>query len=277
MSVVLEVRDLAVQAGNIDILHPMSFIVEAGQTVAVTGESGSGKSTLARAIMGLLPEEFSLTGEIIFENQNLKSLPENAMRLLRGNRIAMVFQEPMTALNPIRRIGNQIADTLRLHGQTSGHDIKARTQTLLDRVGLTKAGVSQKAYPHMLSGGQRQRVLLAMAIACRPSLLVADEFTTALDARTQAEIMVLVEELARENNMAVLLISHDLGLIRHYAKNTVIMRNGKIVESGDTEQIFTAPSHPYTQALLSVSLHGTRHEPLRPIPVPAAIYQEAEA
>ena len=277
MSTVLEVRDMAVQAGNAHILYPVSFSVEAGQTVAVTGESGSGKSTLARAIMGLLPKEFSLTGEIIFEKQDLKSLPENAMCRLRGNRIAMVFQEPMTALNPIRRIGHQIADTLRLHTQASRQDIKARTQVLLDRVGLTKAGVSPQAYPHMLSGGQRQRVLLAMAIACRPRLLIADEFTTALDARTQAEIMALVGELARENEMAVLLISHDLGLIRHYADNVLVMRHGKIVERGETGQIFMAPAHPYTQALLSVSLHGTHHEPLRPIPVPAAIYQDAEA
>jgi len=277
MSTVLEIRDLAVQAGSANILYPVSFSVDAGQTVAVTGESGSGKSTLARAIMGLLPKEFSLTGEIIFEKQDLKSLPENAMCRLRGSQIAMVFQEPMTALNPIRRIGHQITDTLRLHTQASRQDIKASTQVLLDRVGLTKAGVSPKAYPHTLSGGQRQRVLLAMAIACRPSLLIADEFTTALDARTQAEVMGLVEELARENDMAVLLISHDLGLIRHYAQNVLIMRDGKIVESGGTEQIFSAPSHPYTQALLSVSLHGTHREPLRHIPVPAAIYQEAEA
>lgn len=277
MSTALEVRDMAVQAGNANILFPISFTVEAGQTVAITGESGSGKSTLAKAIMGLLPKEFSLSGEIFFEGQDLKSMPENAMCRLRGNRIAMVFQEPMKALNPIRRIGDQIADTLRLHTKASRQDIKASTKILLDRVGLTKAGVSPQAYPHVLSGGQRQRVMLAMAIACRPKLLIADEFTTALDARTQAEIMALVRELALENDMAVLLISHDLGLIRHYAENVLIMRHGKIVARGETEQIFTAPSHPYVQALLSVSLHGTHHESLRPIPVPAAIYQEAEA
>lgn len=277
MNTVLDVRNLAVQAGSTSILHPLSFTIQSGQIVAVTGESGSGKSTLAKAITGLLPDNFTLTGAILFEKQDLAPLPDNALRKLRGSHIGTVFQEPMTALNPIRNIGNQIADTLRLHGNTTRLDIKTRTHDLLERVGLSKSNVSPKAYPHTLSGGQRQRVLLAMAIACRPKLLIADEFTTALDARTQADIMALVQELTCENDMANLLISHDLGLIRRYAQHVLVMRDGKIVESGGVEQIFSHPSHPYTRALLSVSLHGTQRTPLSRIPVPAAIYKEAEA
>jgi len=271
MTACLSVRDLSVVAGAKPILHPISFTVSAGETVAVTGESGSGKSTLARALMGLLPDGFKTSGQIIFEGKDLTTLPESEFRDLRGRRIAMVFQEPMTALNPIRRIGKQISDTLRLHGAVPSRDIAPHVQQLLDRVGLSRAGVSAQAYPHALSGGQRQRVLLAMAIACKPALLIADEFTTALDSRTQAEMMDLVKELAVEHEMGVLMISHDLGVIRRQAQRVLVLQQGYLVESNETEQLFVAPRHPYTRALLSMSLHGTSHPPLTRIPVPTDV------
>lgn len=271
MTACLSVRDLSVVAGAKPILHPISFTVSAGETVAVTGESGSGKSTLARALMGLLPDGFKTSGQIIFEGKDLTTFPERAFRDLRGRRIAMVFQEPMTALNPIRRIGKQIGDTLRLHGAVPSRNIAAHVQQLLDRVGLSRSGVSAQAYPHVLSGGQRQRVLLAMAIACKPALLIADEFTTALDSRTQAEMMDLVKELAVEHEMGVLMISHDLGVIRRQAQRVLVLQQGHLVESNETEQLFDAPRHPYTRALLSMSLHGTSHPPLTRIPVPTDV------
>lgn len=269
MSSLLAVQDLAVQAGSTTLLHPMSFTINAGETVAVTGESGSGKSTLARGLMKLLPDSFSTSGKVLFDGRNVLDLQEYQMRNLRGRRVAMVFQEPMTALNPIRRIGEQIADTLRLHRAALKRDIPARVQQLLERVGLSAAGISARAYPHALSGGQRQRVLLAMAIACNPALLIADEFTTALDSRTQAEVMNLVKDLAAEHGMSVLMISHDLGVIRHHAQRVLVMQHGRLVEAAETEQLFNTPQHPYTRALLSMSLHGTHHLPLTRLPVPA--------
>ncbi|MFT9449406.1 ATP-binding cassette domain-containing protein [Gluconobacter japonicus] len=269
MTVCLSVQKLSVLSGAKLILHPLSFTVSAGEAVAVTGESGSGKSTLARALMGLLPDGFEASGQVTFKGQNLTTLPERAFRDLRGRRIAMVFQEPMTALNPIRTIGKQIGDTLKLHGAVSSRDISAHVQQLLDRVGLSNAGVSAGAYPHALSGGQRQRVLLAMAIACKPALLIADEFTTALDSKTQAEMMDLVKGLAVDNGMAILMISHDLGIIRRHAQRVLVLQQGCLVENNETEQLFNAPRHPYTRALLSMSLHGTSHPPLTRIPVPS--------
>ncbi len=268
MSHLLSVQNLSVRAGSTAILHPLSFTMNAGETVAVTGESGSGKSTLARTLMGLLPDGFETSGQALFEDQNLISLPESQFRSLRGQKIAMVFQEPMTALNPIRRIGQQIGDTFRLHTAMTGREIKEAVHQLLDRVGLSRAGVSANDYPHTLSGGQRQRVLLAIAIACKPALLIADEFTTALDSQIQAEVMDLVQDLASENQMAILMISHDLGLIRHKASHVLVLQHGTLVESAKTETLFSAPQHSYTRALLSMSLHGVNHPPLTRLPVP---------
>ncbi|MBS1040239.1 ABC transporter ATP-binding protein [Gluconobacter cerinus] len=267
MTSLLSVQNLSVRAGSTAILHPLSFTINAGETVAITGESGSGKSTLARTLMGLLPDGFETSGQALFEDQNLISLPEHQFRSLRGQKIAMVFQEPMTALNPVRRIGQQIGDTFRLHTAMTGREIKEAVNQLLDRVGLS-ARVSANDYPHTLSGGQRQRVLLAIAIACKPALLIADEFTTALDSQTQAEVMDLVQDLASENQMAILMISHDLGLIRHKARHVLVLQHGTLVERAKTEILFSAPQHPYTRALLSMSLHGVNHPPLTRLPVP---------
>ncbi|MFT8808785.1 ATP-binding cassette domain-containing protein [Gluconobacter sp.] len=267
MSALLHVRNLEVQSPARPILHTLSFTLEPGKILAVTGESGSGKSTLALALMGLLPSGFQAHGNIHLEGQDLLALSEAEWCQIRGKRLGMVFQEPMTALNPTRRIGAQIADTFHLHTTWSSRRIRAETRTLMEQADLLDAGVSERAYPHQLSGGQRQRVLLAMALACQPTLLIADEFTTALDARTQAAMMALVTRRCEAQGMAVLLISHDLGLVRHHADHVLVMKEGTCVEQGPTASVFDAPVHPYTQALLAMSLHGAARVPLTPLPV----------
>lgn len=267
MSPLLHVRNLSVQSLGRPILHDVSFTLEPGQILAVTGESGSGKSTLALSLMGLLPPGFQAHGSIRFEETELLARSEQDWWRIRGKRLGMVFQEPMTALNPTRRIGTQIGDTFRLHTTLSRCEIDMQTRILMEQIGLSEAGVSERAYPHQLSGGQRQRVLLAMALACQPKLLIADEFTTALDARTQATMMALVTRRCETQGMAVLMISHDLGLVRRHADHVLVMKDGACVEQGTTASVFDAPHHPYTQALLAMSLHGAARTPLTPLPV----------
>ncbi|MFT8763901.1 MAG: ABC transporter ATP-binding protein [Gluconobacter potus] len=267
MSALLHVRGLSVQSPERPILQDVSFTLEAGQILAVTGESGSGKSTLALSLMGLLPPSFQAHGSIQFKETELLARSEQDWCRIRGKRLSMVFQEPMTALNPTRRIGTQIGDTFHLHTTLSRREIDTETRTLMEQVGLSEAGVSERAYPHQLSGGQRQRVLLAMAMACSPELLIADEFTTALDARTQAAMMTLVPHRCETQGMAILMISHDLGLVRRYADHVLVMKDGACVEQGPTASVFDAPRHSYTQALLAMSLHGAARTPLTPLPV----------
>ncbi|MBS1066443.1 ATP-binding cassette domain-containing protein [Gluconobacter kondonii] len=266
MTPLLQVRDLSVHSLARPILHSLSFTLEAGQILAVIGESGSGKSTLALSLMGLLPAGFQPHGEIRLNDENLLTLTEPQWCQIRGKTLGMVFQEPMSALNPTRRIGAQIADTLRLHTTLTRSEIRDQTLSLMEQVGLLKAGVNERAYPHQLSGGQRQRALLAMALACKPALLIADEFTTALDARTRADVMALVHHHTKTHRMAVLMISHDLGLVRHHADHVLVLKDGICVEQGPTASIFDAPAHPYTQALLAMSLHGAAHTPLTRLP-----------
>lgn len=267
MSTLLQVQNLSVQSLGRPILHDVSFMLEPGQILAITGESGSGKSTLALSLMGLLPSGFQAHGSIRLEKTELLTLSEQDWCRIRGKKLAMVFQEPMTALNPTRRIGTQIADTFRLHTTLSRREIDTETRSLMEQVGLSVSGVSERAYPHQLSGGQRQRVLLAMALACQPELLIADEFTTALDARTQSAMMALVTRRCETHGMAVLMISHDLGLVRRHADHVLVMKDGACVEQGGTARVFDAPHHPYTQALLAMSLHGVARTPLTPLPV----------
>ncbi|MBF0851178.1 ABC transporter ATP-binding protein [Gluconobacter sp. R75690] len=267
MSSLLHVRNWSVQSPDRPILHEVSFTLEPGQILAVTGESGSGKSTLALSLMRLLPPGFQAHGSIRLEETELSTLSEQDWCQIRGKRLGMVFQEPMTALNPTRRIGTQIGDTFRLHTTLSPREIDTETRTLMEQVGLSEAGVSERTYPHQLSGGQRQRVLLAMALACSPELLIADEFTTALDARTQAVMMALVIRRCETQGMAILMISHDLGLVRRYADHVLVMKDGACVEQGPTASVFDAPRHSYTQALLAMSLHGAARTPLTPLPV----------
>jgi len=232
-------------------LRGVSFSLERGQTLGLVGESGSGKSMLALALMGLLPDDAQVSGSIRFDGQQLVGLPDDAMGALRGRRLAMVFQEPMTALNPVHTVGRQIAESLRLHHGLRAAPAQAQALHLLERVRLPQAAARLHAYPHQLSGGQRQRVMIAMALACGPDLLIADEPTTALDVSTQAQILDLIAELVQAMGMALLLISHNLGVIARSARHMQVMYGGLLVEGGPTAQVFAHPAHPYTRGLFA--------------------------
>ena len=257
----LSVRDLSVaftQGGETaTAVDRISFDIADGETVALVGESGSGKSVSALSVLKLLqyPAASHPSGEILFEGKDLLAAREAELRKVRGNRIAMIFQEPMTSLNPLHTVERQIGETLKLHGARES-DIPARTLDLLDQVGIRDAAKRLKAYPHQLSGGQRQRVMIAMALANRPKLLIADEPTTALDVTVQAQILQLLDELKREEGMSMLFITHDLGIVRRIADRVCVMTKGKIVESGPTEEIFTNPQHAYTKHLLAAEPKG---------------------
>ncbi len=235
-----------------DVVRHVSFDVRAGETLAIVGESGSGKSVTALSIMGLLPQANSrTTGEIRFDGRNLLSLPEEEMRQLRGNRLAMIFQEPMTSLNPVLTIGFQIAEALIYHRGLDRSAAAAETLRILERVRMPAAASRLDDYPHRLSGGMRQRVMIAMSLACRPRLLIADEPTTALDVTIQAEILELIKTLQREEAMAVVFITHDMGVVAEIADRVVVMLQGKKVEEGATPALFKNPQAPYTRALLA--------------------------
>ncbi|MEW6706972.1 MAG: ABC transporter ATP-binding protein [Pseudomonadota bacterium] len=255
MSALLEVRDLRVtlhtSRGQADALRELSFSLERGDTVGLIGESGCGKSITALALMGLLPEGARVQGSIRFEGQELTTLADDAMGRLRGNRIGMVFQEPMTALNPLHTIGAQIAEPLRLHKGLTAREARAEALRLLERVHLPDARKRLDAYPHQLSGGQRQRVVIAIALACQPALLIADEPTTALDVTIQREILDLIAELVQADRMALLLISHDLEVMAERVKRMLVMYGGTVVESGPTGEVFRRLSHPYTRGLFA--------------------------
>jgi len=266
-TLLLDVRDLRVRLetarGPADALRGVSFSLRRGETLGLIGESGCGKSMTALALLGLLPQGARLSGSIRFAGQELVGLDEAAMGPLRGNRIAMVFQEPMTALNPLHTVGAQVAEPLRVHQAKSRAAARAEALRLLDRVRLPQAAQRLDAYPHQLSGGQRQRVGLAMALACAPDLLVADEPTTALDVTIQGEILDLIAELVRESGMALLLISHDLGVMARSVSRLLVMYGGTIVESGPTPAVFSRLAHPYTRGLFGArprlgAARGTR-------------------
>ena len=230
-------------------VRDVSFALERGETLGLVGESGSGKSMTALALLGLLPEGARTAGEVRFEGRNLLALDEKALCGLRGDRIGVVFQEPMTALNPLHSIGRQIAETLVLHRGTGAGEARREAVRLLDRVGIPDPARRVDAYPHQLSGGQRQRVTIAIALACGPDLLIADEPTTALDVTIQRQILDLIADLVEERGMALLLISHDLGVIAENVEGMLVMYGGSIVESGSTQSVFARPSHPYTRGL----------------------------
>ena len=241
-------------------VRDVSFALPAGGTLGIVGESGSGKSLTALALMGLLPDAAQVSGRVRFEGQDVTRMPEAQLCALRGAAMAMVFQEPMTALNPLHRIGDQIAEPLRLHrglGRAAAH---AQAMALMQRVGLQDPQRRAKSYPHELSGGQRQRAMIAMALACGPKLLIADEPTTALDATTQAQILDLIAGLVADAGMALLLVSHDLAVIAQNVAHVLVMYAGQIVESGAVASVLAHPAHPYTRALLAArpGLSGAR-------------------
>ncbi len=256
----LDVRNLSVsflQGGReTKAVDGVSFSLERGKTLALVGESGSGKSISALSIVRLRPPGAMATGEALFDGGDMLKVSEAELRAIRGARITMVFQEPMTSLNPLQTIEQQVAEILELHGMR-GHDaMRARVVELLTEVGIPNPEARLGAYPHQLSGGQRQRVMIAMALANKPDLLIADEPTTALDVTVQAQIIALLERLQQTYGMAILFITHDLNLVRRFADTVCVMEKGHIVESGDVTSVFTTPRHPYTQALLTAEPKG---------------------
>jgi len=238
-------------AGELQALRDVSFALERGDTVGLIGESGCGKSMTALALMGLLPEGALASGSVRLDGRELIGLDDDAMAAIRGDRIAMVFQEPMTALNPLHTIGSQVAEPLRLHRGLAAHEARAEALRLLERVHLPDAAHRLDAYPHQLSGGQRQRVGIAMALACGPDLLIADEPTTALDVTTQREVLDLMAELVAAEGMALLLVSHDLGVMARSTRRLLVMYAGQVVEDGPTGDVFSTLAHPYTRALFA--------------------------
>jgi microcin C transport system ATP-binding protein len=253
----LDVRDLSVafhRGGDTTIaVDHVSFAISRGECLALVGESGSGKSVSALSILRLLPYPSAShpSGEVLFKGQNLLGMSEREIRGIRGNDISIIFQEPMTSLNPLHTIGAQIGEILQLHSGIRGGKARARTLELLTQVGIPDPETRLGSYPHQLSGGQRQRVMIAMALANEPDLLIADEPTTALDVTVQAQILALLADIRQRLGMSLLFITHDLGIVRRIADTVCVMNNGKIVERGPVEQVFTAPEHPYTRALLA--------------------------
>lgn len=251
----LEVRNLSIELqthrGPALAVRDVSFTLERGESLGLVGESGCGKSITAMALMGLLPEGARVGGSILFDGQELVGRSERAMCEMRGDRIGMVFQEPMTALNPVHTVGRQVAEPLRLHRGVSPAQARKEAVALLDRVGIPDAALRADAYPHQFSGGQRQRITIAMALACGPDLLIADEPTTALDVTIQRQILELIRELVAERGMALLLISHDLGVIAQNVRRMLVMYGGSVVESGPTASVFTHRMHPYTLGLFA--------------------------
>jgi len=252
----LEVKDLRTVFHTSDGLVPavdgVSFSVEKGRTLGIVGESGCGKSVTSLSVMRLIASPGQIeAGSITFGGQELLELPEEEMRAIRGKSIAMIFQEPMTSLNPVFTIGEQIAEAVRIHERADETKAKARAIEMLERVGVSLARQRYDAYPHEMSGGMRQRVMIAMALSCDPALLIADEPTTALDVTIQAQILDLLRKLKAEERCALMLITHDLGVIAEMADDVVVMYAGEIVESAAVEPLFERPAHPYTRGLLS--------------------------
>src|SRR6516225_10370805 len=253
----LSVRDLAVvfrhHDGETRAVEGVSFDINPGETVALVGESGSGKSVTALSVLKLLPYPAARhpSGSVRFKGQELLQLREPQIRHVRGNDITIIFQEPMTSLNPLHTIEKQIGEILLLHQGLTGEPARKRTIELLEQVGIPDPQMRLKSYPHQLSGGQRQRVMIAMALANEPDLLIADEPTTALDVTVQAQIIALLKDLQSRLHMSLLFITHDLGIVRKIAQRVCVMKDGNIVEHGPVEKVFAAPEHPYTRALLA--------------------------
>jgi ABC-type dipeptide/oligopeptide/nickel transport system ATPase component len=256
MTPLLDVQDLTVVfegvRTSVTAVDRVSFQLAAGETLGLVGESGSGKSVTAFSILRLVqPPGRIVGGRVLFEGLDLLSLSEPEMRQVRGARISLIFQEPMTALNPVMRVGDQIAEAVRVHGLADASEARARAIELLDAVRITEPARRVRDYPHQLSGGMRQRVMIAIALACRPPLIIADEPTTALDVTIQAQVLELLRELKERFNLALLLITHDFGVIAEMADRVAVMYKGQIVETGPVRQILREPAHAYTRSLLA--------------------------
>lgn len=253
---ILKTKDLTIEfhtdAGVVHAVNGVSFSLEKGEVLGMVGESGCGKSVTALSLLGLLPiPPAKVTkGEILFEDRNLLSLSGEEMRSIRGNRISMIFQEPMTSLNPVFTVGNQIAESVMLHQGLPKAEAMAKTMEFLRLVQISSPEQRIKEYPHQLSGGMRQRVMIAMALSCNPSILIADEPTTALDVTIQAQILDLMNRIRQESQMSILLITHDLGVVAEVADRVLVMYSGEVVEVARTIDLFQRPSHPYTIGLL---------------------------
>jgi oligopeptide/dipeptide ABC transporter ATP-binding protein len=252
----LSVDDLSThfftEGGVAKAVHDVSFSIKKGKTFALVGESGCGKSVTALSIMRLIPDPPGkiVSGHIAFEDRHLLALSEREMRQIRGNRIAMIFQEPMTSLNPVFTVGNQIVEAIKLHQKKSTRQAWTDAVGMLRKVGIADPDRRVREYPHQMSGGMRQRVMIAMAVSCEPALLIADEPTTALDVTIQAQILDLLDELQTQNEMSILLITHDLGVVAERADDIAVMYASRIVEVGESQSLFEKPLHPYTQGLL---------------------------
>ena len=276
MPEILKVQDLCTQFrsedGTVKAVDHVSFHIDSNEIVGFVGESGCGKSTTMLSVMQLVMNTpgSSVTGEILFEGQNLLDYKMNSSQMcsVRGGKISMIFQEPMTSLNPTMEIGEQISEMLRLHLKLSSEQAKARTIELLTMVGIPKAESRYHDYPHRFSGGMRQRVMIAMAASCDPKLIIADEFTTALDVTTQAQVLEMLRKMTMQGNTSLAIVTHNLGMIARYAQRIYVMYAGRVIESGTTKQIFGNPLHPYTRGLLACvpRLDMRKDQKLTPIP-----------
>ena len=256
MTALLEIDDLSVifrsERGEVRAVSSVSLKVDAGETLAIVGESGSGKSVTALSVLRLLGSAGRVArGSICFEGEDLVNVSDARMRATRGNRIAMIFQEPMSSLNPTLTVGRQVAEPIRLHRRVSWEDALSQAARLLEMVAIPDAAKRLRDYPHQFSGGMRQRVMIAMALACQPRLLIADEPTTALDVTVQAQILDLLKSLTRDMGVALVLITHDLGLVARYADRVAVMYAGRVVETAPVRQLFKNPLHPYTRGLMT--------------------------
>lgn len=275
----LDIRDLEIAfdsyAGRVHALRGVQLSVRSGECLALVGESGCGKSATAHAVLGLLPTSSArvLGGQILFDGRDLLSLSRQELRSYRGSRIGMIFQDPLTGLNPTMRVGSQITETLGMDRRTA----RSYAVELLESVGIRNPESCYRSYPHQLSGGMRQRVMIAIALANQPQMLIADEPTTALDLRTQTQILDLLKEIQQERQMSLLIISHDLGMVAGVADRVAVMYAGQVVELAETRQLFESPQHPYTQALLAAlpEVAIAKKRPLQPIPGAAPDLYEA--
>lgn len=272
---ILEVQDLKISFRSLETtvtaVSGISFQVHAGETLGIVGESGCGKSITSLAIMRLLPQATArVEGSIQFQGQDLLKLPEEKMYDMRGNRISMIFQEPMTSLNPVHTIGKQIDEAVLLHRQVTAQQAREITLEMLKKVGIPRAEAISREYPYQLSGGMRQRVMIAMALACGPKLLIADEPTTALDVTIQAQILDLMRKMRQETGASIIMITHDLGVVAEMCERVVVMYAGQIVESADVVKLFSSPRHPYTVGLMQ-SIPQSDKKLKRLIPIPGQV------